>query len=66
MRTSSKLKMLADNDLKDGGRMMEFVFDRIESIVKKGENADGQHFLLLSKCFQKTSCCWSQKRRMMW
>ena len=32
---------------------MIFVFDRIENIVGKGENADYQHFLLFPQCFLK-------------
>ena len=35
--------------------MMISVFDRIENIVGKGENADYQHFLLFPQCFQKAS-----------
>ena len=30
------------------------VFDRIENIVGKGENAGSKHFLLFPQCFQKT------------
>ena len=33
--------------------MMIFVLDRVENIVGKGENANFQHFLLFSQCFQK-------------
>ena len=29
------------------------VFDRVENIVGKGENAGNQHFLLFPQCFQK-------------
>ena len=29
----------------------EFVFHRIENIVRIGENAGNKHFLLLSQCF---------------
>ena len=32
---------------------MIFVFDRVENIVGKGENAGYQHFLLFPQCFQK-------------
>ena len=35
--------------------MVIFVFDRVENIVGKGENAGHWHFLLFSKCFQKAS-----------
>ena len=30
------------------------VFERVESIVGKGENAGYQHFLLFPQCFQKS------------
>ena len=33
--------------------MILFVFDRIENIEGKGENAGNQHFLLFPQCFQK-------------
>ena len=35
--------------------MMIDVTDWVENIVGKGENADCQHFLLFSQCFQKAS-----------
>ena len=31
------------------------VFDRVENIVGKGENAGDQHFLLFLQCFQNHS-----------
>ena len=33
--------------------LFQFVFDRVENIVGKGENAGHQHFLLFLKCFLK-------------
>ena len=30
-----------------------YVYDRVENIVGKGENAGYQHFLLFPQCFQK-------------
>ena len=36
-------------------KMMIFVFDRVENIVEKGENAGYQHFLLFPQCFLKGS-----------
>ena len=33
-------------------KMMHFVFDRVENIMVKGENATYQHFLTILKCFQ--------------
>ena len=35
--------------------MIIFVFDRVENIVGKGENAGYKHFLLFSQCFEKAS-----------
>ena len=35
--------------------MMIFVFDRIENIVGKGENASHQHFLLFPQCVENAS-----------
>ena len=35
--------------------MIEFVFDGVENIVGKGENAGYQHFLLFPHCFPKAS-----------
>ena len=32
------------------------VFDRVENIEGKGENAGNQHFLLFPQYFQKVSC----------
>ena len=34
-------------------KMMIFVFDGVENIVRKGENAGYQHFLHFPQCFQK-------------
>ena len=48
----SKLKAYADEKL-NILQMIEFVFDRIENIVGKGENAGDQHFLLFLQCFRK-------------
>ena len=47
------LKIFAGNNLKVAGLIS--VFDRIANIVRKGENADHQHFLLFPQCFQKAS-----------
>ena len=49
----SKLKTFADNEIKVANVMI-FVFDRIENIVGKGENAGYQHFLLFPQSFQRT------------
>ena len=50
----SKLKAYADDKL-DVAKIMVPVFDSVENIVGKGENADYQHFLLFPRCFQKAS-----------
>ena len=34
---------------------LEFVLERVEKIVGKGENAGDQHFLLFLQCFRKDS-----------
>ena len=36
-------------------QMMVFVYEKVENIVEKGENAGYQHFLLFQQCFLKTS-----------
>ena len=41
--------------------MVISVFDRVENIAGKGENAGYQHFLLFSQCFQKASFSGSLK-----
>ena len=47
----SKLKAFADNNLKVAA-MMIYLFDTVENIMGKGENAGYQHFLLFPQCFQ--------------
>ena len=56
----SKLKAYADDKIKVL-KMIIFVFDRVENIVGKGENAGYQHFLLFAQCFQKTCLSGSLK-----
>ena len=48
----SKLKAFADNNL-NIAKMIIILYDRVENIVGKGENAGYQHFLLFPQCFQK-------------
>ena len=49
----SKMKAIADNK-RHVAQMIIFVFDRVENIVGKGENAGNQHVhLFFSQCFQK-------------
>ena len=49
-----KLKALADDKL-NIAKMITFLLGRIENIVRKGENAGHQHFLLFPQCFRKVS-----------
>ena len=46
--------------------MMIAVFDRVENIEGKGENAGYQHFLHFSQYFQKTSFPGSLKFGIVW
>ena len=48
----SKLKAFADNIL-NVASIVIFVFDLVENIERKGENAGYQRFLLFPQCFQK-------------
>ena len=51
-------KFQASADNKFGlAEIKGFVFERVENIVGKGENAGYQHFLLFPQCFQKASSC---------
>ena len=61
----TKLKAFADNKM-DVAKMMISVFDRIENIVGKGENARYQHFLLFSQYFQKASSPGLLKVGIVW
>ena len=46
--------------------MMISVFDKVENIVGKEENAGYQHFLLFLRCFQKSSHTGLQKVVIAW
>ena len=50
----SKLKVFADHK-SNLIENLNFVLERVEKILGKGENAGYQHFLLFSKCFQEAS-----------
>ena len=50
----SKLKAFADDKL-NVAEMIISLYDRVENIVGKGENAGYQHFLLFLQCFHKAS-----------
>ena len=45
---------------------MIFVFDRVENIARKGENAGYQHFLLFPQCLQKAFYSGSLKVGIVW
>ena len=61
----SKLRAFADDKIKVLKKTI-FVFDRVENIVGKGENAGYQHFLLFPQCFQKASFQRSVKVGIVW
>ena len=48
----SKFKAFADDNF-NIAEMAKFVFDGVENIAGKGENAGYQHFLLFPQCFPK-------------
>ena len=50
----TKLKAFADDNSTLAEKMIS-VYDRIENIVGKGENAGYQHFLLFPQSFQKAA-----------
>ena len=47
-----KLKSFPDNIL-IVAEMVQFLCDRVENIVRKGENAGNRHFFLYPQCFLK-------------
>ena len=61
----TKLKALADYKINEA-QMMISVFNRVENIVEKGENAGYQHFLLFLQCFQKASLPGSLTVGIVW
>ena len=61
----TKLKAFADDKI-NVAQMIFFVFDRVENIAGKGENAGYQHFLLFSQCFQKASFMGSLRVEIVW
>ena len=50
----SKLKAFADDKINSTDKQ-KFFLALVENIVRKGENAGYQHFLLIPQCFQKFS-----------
>ena len=61
----SELKAFADDKM-NVAKMMISVFNRVENIVGKGENAGSQHFLLNPQCFLKPSSTRSLKAVIVW
>ena len=51
---ATKLKAFADDKI-NIAQMMISIFDMLENILGKGENAGYQHFLLFPQCLQKAS-----------
>ena len=47
-------------------RIIVSVFDQVENIVGKGENAGFQHFLLFPQCFQKATFSLFLKVGIVW
>ena len=60
-----KLKAFADNKF-NFATMLISLFDRVENIMGKGDNADYQHFLLYSQCFQEASFSGLLKDGIVW
>ena len=56
----TKLKAFADDKI-NIAQVKISIFDKVENIVGKGENAGYQHFLLFPQCFQKASFLGSLK-----
>ena len=61
----TKMKAIA-GDKFNVAKMLISLYDRIENIVEKGENAGYQHFLLFPQCFQKASFSGSSKVITVW
>ena len=61
----TKLKAFAD-DKSNAGTLKISVFNKVENIVGKGENAGYRHFLLFQHCFQQPSLSWSVKVGIVW
>ena len=61
----SKLKSFAD-DNSNINQKLKCALGKVENIVRKGENAGYQHFLLSPQCFQKTSSLGLLKVGIMW
>ena len=64
-QTGPKLKAFADDKL-NVTQNIKVVFNRIENIVAKEENAGYQHFLLFPQCFQKAFSSSTSKVIIVW
>ena len=62
---SSKLKELADDNLKFGENGIE-LSKLVENTVGKGEIASYEQFLLFPQCFQRTCTADTQKLGLVW
>ena len=61
----AKFKALAENKL-NVAKIMTSVYDRVENIVGKRENAGYQHFLFFPQCFKRSSFLGSLKVETVW
>ena len=61
----SKFKALADNKIKVIEKL-RIILGRVENIVRTGENAGYQQFLLFPHCFQKASVLGLLKVGLVW
>ena len=61
----TQLKAFADDRITEA-QMSISVFDRVENIVKKGENAGYQHFFLFPQSFQTDPILGSSKVGIVW
>ena len=61
----TKFKAVADNSF-NVAKITTSMFDQVENIVGKGENAGYQHFLLFQQGFEKASSSGSLKVETVW
>ena len=61
----TKLKAFADDKL-NVTKIIISVYDRVENVVGKGENAGYQHFLLFPQCFGNASFPDPSKGVIVW
>ena len=60
-----KFKAFPDDNL-NFAKLMIFLYDSVENIVGKRENAGYQHFLLFPQCFQNASSIGLLKVGIVW